>query len=140
MKHFLLPLFLFAFTAPASAGDITRPDATTDFQWRSTECPKPIPQAERTGVTSEQRLMAYARDIEIYIDCIQREAQRDFDQARSRHLSAVIDTLRATVRLSRVDGTILARNGFSWQSMEGLSEAPDLEAHPQGRSILSPGS
>ena len=68
------------------------------------------------------------------------EAQRDFDQARSRHLSAVIDTLRATVRLSRVDGTILARNGFSWQSMEGLSEAPDLEAHPQGRSILSPDS
>ena len=59
------------------------------------------------------------------------EAQRDFDQARSNYLAAIIDTTRASVRLSRVDGTILERNGFSWESLDGLSEeAPDLEAHP----------
>ncbi len=33
--------------------------------------------------------MAYARDIEIYIDCIQREAQRDFDDAQTKMHQAV---------------------------------------------------
>jgi len=59
------------------------------------------------------------------------EAQRDFDQARSNYLAAIIDTTRASVRLSRVDGTILERNGFTWEMLDGLSEeAPDLESHP----------
>lgn len=35
--------------------------------------------------------MAYARDIEIYIDCIQREAQRDFDKAQ-QEMYAVVQT------------------------------------------------
>jgi outer membrane protein len=68
------------------------------------------------------------------------EAQRDFDRARSSHLSAIIDTLRATVRLSRVDGTILARNGFTWDMLDALSGAPDLDAHPLGSHILTPDS
>lgn len=59
------------------------------------------------------------------------EAQRDYDQARSNYLAAIIDTTRASVRLSRVDGTILERNGFTWQVLDELStSAPDLEAHP----------
>jgi outer membrane protein TolC len=42
------------------------------------------------------------------------EAQRDLDQARLRYLGAVIETLRAEVRLARLDGSLLERNGFEW--------------------------
>ncbi len=58
------------------------------------------------------------------------EAQRDFDQARSNYAAAVIDTLRANVRLSRIDGTILARNGFDWSLLDQLTDAPQLGTHP----------
>ena len=46
------------------------------------------------------------------------EAQRDFDRAKSNYLQSIIETLRATVRLSRVDGTLLARNGLDWNAVE----------------------
>ena len=42
------------------------------------------------------------------------EAQRDLDRAQSNYLRSVIETLRATVRLSRVDGSLFERNGLSW--------------------------
>jgi outer membrane protein TolC len=58
------------------------------------------------------------------------EAQRDFDRARSNYSSAVIDRLLATVRLSRIDGTILARNGFDWSLIDRLIGVPELETHP----------
>ena len=45
------------------------------------------------------------------------EAQRDFDRARSNYLRSVIETLRATVRLSRVDGTLLTRNSLDWDTV-----------------------
>ena len=44
------------------------------------------------------------------------EAQRDFDLAKSKYLQSLIETLRAVVRLGRVDGTLLARNGFTWNT------------------------
>jgi outer membrane protein TolC len=46
------------------------------------------------------------------------EAQRDYDRAKSNYLQSIIETLRATVRLSRVDGTLLARNGLDWNAVE----------------------
>lgn len=59
------------------------------------------------------------------------EAQRDFDQARSNYLAAIIDTTRASIRLSRVDGTILERNGFTWEVLDQLGrETPMLDKHP----------
>ncbi|MEM7791641.1 MAG: TolC family protein [Verrucomicrobiota bacterium] len=58
------------------------------------------------------------------------EAQRDFDDARSSYLSARIQTLRALVRLSRVDGTILKRNGFTWEQLDQLGESSGYETHP----------
>ena len=89
MKY-IIPLFLlFALTVPAQAGEITRTDTSSDFKWKSTECPKPIPRPSISSLSSEDRLMAYARDIEIYIDCIQREAQRDFDDAQTKMHQAV---------------------------------------------------
>ena len=59
-----------------------------------------------------------------------QEAQRDYDAARSNHLTAVIETLRARVRLSRVDGSILERNGYQWEDLEGLRETPATDSHP----------
>ena len=58
------------------------------------------------------------------------EAQRDLDDARSNHLAAIIEGLRAYVRLSRVDGSILARNGFSWEGVDRLAAPPELQNHP----------
>lgn len=46
------------------------------------------------------------------------EAQRDFDRARSNYLLALVETIYASVRLSRVDGTILNRNGLTWENVE----------------------
>ena len=89
MKY-IIPLFLlFTIASPAQAGEVTRADTSSDFQWKSTKCPKPIPRSAISGLSSEDRLMAYARDIEIYIDCIQREAQRDFDDAQTKMHQAV---------------------------------------------------
>jgi outer membrane protein TolC len=45
------------------------------------------------------------------------EAQRDYDSAKSNYLSSLIEALRARARLSRVDGTLLARNGFDWDTV-----------------------
>lgn len=78
--------------------------------------------------TFEQERARYGSGLVAYRQVL--EAQRDFDRARSNYLLAVIDSLRAQVRLSRVDGTILDRNGFSWEALGGLVDAPDLTAHP----------
>jgi len=79
--------------------------------------------------TFEQERARYGSGLVAYRQVL--EAQRDFDQARSNYLAAIIDTTRASVRLSRVDGTILERNGFTWKMLDGLSEeAPDLKSHP----------
>jgi outer membrane protein len=101
--------------------------------WRAVNAGQKRIEVTRTALrlnqeTFEQARALYGSGLVAYRQVL--EAQRDFDQARSNYLSAMIDTLRATVRLSRVDGTILARNGFPWEMMEALSEAPDLKTHP----------
>lgn len=57
------------------------------------------------------------------------EAQRDYDRAKSKYLQSIIETLRATVRLSRVDGTLLARNGLDWNAVEPYTQltAPTVD-------------
>ena len=57
------------------------------------------------------------------------EAQRDYDRAKSNYLQSIIETLRATVRLSRVDGTLLARNGLDWNAVEPYTQltAPTVD-------------
>ncbi|MFU8847983.1 MAG: TolC family protein [Opitutales bacterium] len=77
----------------------------------------------------EQERARYGSGLVAYRQVL--EAQRDYDRARSNYLAAIIDTTRASVRLSRVDGTILERNGFSWEILDELStSAPDLKNHP----------
>lgn len=56
------------------------------------------------------------------------EAQRDLDQAKSNYLSAIIETVRASVRLSRVDGTILARNGLDWDTVKPYTRVTTPDA------------
>jgi outer membrane protein TolC len=56
------------------------------------------------------------------------EAQRDLDRAKSNYLSSVIETLRATVRLSRVDGSLFQRNNLSWNEVDALAHASPPEA------------
>ena len=97
MKYFISLAFITAFAIPASAGEITRTDTSADFQWRSTECFKPIPKPAASGLPAEDRLLAYAKDIEIYIDCIQREAQRDFDKAQTQMGEAIQNDLQKKV-------------------------------------------
>jgi len=60
----------------------------------------------------EQERARFASGVIAYRSVL--EAQRDLDQARLRNLSAIIETIRAQVRLARLDGSILDRNGFSW--------------------------
>ena len=57
------------------------------------------------------------------------EAQRDYDRSKSNYLQSIIETLRATVRLSRVDGTLLARNGLDWNAVEPYTQltAPTVD-------------
>lgn len=76
----------------------------------------------------EQERARYGSGISAYRQVL--EAQRDFDRARSNYLSAVIETLRAYVRLGRVDGSILERNGYTWSGLDALAEAPEIETHP----------
>ena len=52
------------------------------------------------------------------------EAQEDLDEARLRHLDARFDSIRAVVQLTRLDGSILERNGFVWQDLDRLNESP----------------
>ena len=57
------------------------------------------------------------------------EAQRDYDRSKSNYLQSIIETLRAKVRLSRVDGTLLARNGLDWNAVEPYTQltAPTVD-------------
>ena len=89
MKYFISLLLTLSFSAPALAGEITRPEGAADFKWKSTECAKPVPKPAAMGMTKQDRLMAYAQDIEFYIDCIQREAQRDLDKTQTKIYEAV---------------------------------------------------
>lgn len=50
------------------------------------------------------------------------EAQSDYDEAKIRHLDAMTDLIRATILLSRLDGTILERNGFTWEEVDSTTQ------------------
>ena len=88
MKHRIAPALIAlsvcaALAAPATAGDIIRPDAASDFKWSSTECVRPAKPFIREGDPNRQgALRMYAASISRYIDCLKREAQRDFDRAQ----------------------------------------------------------
>lgn len=54
------------------------------------------------------------------------EAQRDFDNAKLRHLATLFDIREAVVSLARLDGRILSRHGFSWDEIDNRTQTtPD---------------
>ncbi len=62
------------------------------------------------------------------------EAQEDLDESRLRHLDARFDSIRAVVQLTRLDGSILERNGFVWQDLDRLNTVPtrvDITTSPE---------
>jgi outer membrane protein TolC len=75
----------------------------------------------------EQERARYGSGLVAYRSVL--EAQRDFDSAKSNYLGSLIETLRASVRLSRVDGTLLQRNGLDWDAVEPYTQltSPTVE-------------
>ena len=75
----------------------------------------------------EQERARYGSGLVAYRSVL--EAQRDFDRAKSNYLGSLIETLRASVRLSRVDGTLLQRNGLDWDTIKPYTQvtSPTVE-------------
>ena len=87
-----------AIAGPAQAGEILRKDAASPFTWQSTECVRPAKPYFREDDTMRQaKLAQYAAKIERYIDCMKREAQRDFDRTQLEMQRAVQDSLQTEV-------------------------------------------
>ncbi len=52
------------------------------------------------------------------------EAQRDYDDAKLRHLAALYDLRQAVVLLARLDGRLLSRHGFDWDEVDAETQTP----------------
>jgi len=88
---------------PASAGDILRETPASNFEWRSTECLKPI-QNKSPSLSRQESLEQYSKDITAYLACLQQEAQHDFEKAQIQMQSAIEDTLAEETK--RMDAMI----------------------------------
>jgi len=84
----LFILASLAFAPSAKAGEILRPAPGTDFQWDSTDCPKPIQSFDPT-LSKQERLELYSQAITDHIACLQREAQADFQEAQAAMQAAI---------------------------------------------------
>ena len=100
----MIPRFLFAAflilgaALPANAGEITRATAADDFQWKTTECVRPAKPFLRKDDPSRQSIMLrHSEQIARFIDCMKREAQRDYDRAQLDMQDAVQRALQAEV-------------------------------------------
>ncbi|MGE9297415.1 MAG: TolC family protein [Puniceicoccales bacterium] len=58
------------------------------------------------------------------------EAQRDYDDAKLRHLSALFDLRQAVVLLARLDGRLLSRHGFTWNEIDARTQIAPEPARP----------
>lgn len=82
-----LALILFAAllgsAAPAMAGEVTRENASAKFEWKSTECFRPVqPRPQRSDPTRQAQMQDFTLKVAYYLDCLKSEAQRDFDRAQ----------------------------------------------------------
>ena len=85
-----LALLCTALPATASAGEITRDNAQSDFQWRTTTCVRPqAPAVTGSGGAASDAIANYSIAVERYVACLQRESQEDFDRAQQRMYEAV---------------------------------------------------
>lgn len=98
MRHITSILFCLSIFASApinaNAGEILRATPASDFEWRTTECRKPI-QNRSPALSAQASLEKYSQDITRYLACIQQEAQRDFEKAQFLMQQAVERELEA---------------------------------------------
>ena len=81
--------------APAFAGNVVRESPAADFEWNSTECLRPVrPHLRRSDETGQAHMQDFAMKVALYLDCLKREAQRDFDRAQQEMHEAIQDTLQ----------------------------------------------
>lgn len=89
--------------------------------WRSAEAG--LKRIEVTRAAVELNKDAFLQERARYVSGLVAyrnvlEAQRDFDRSKRSFLRSFIETLRSIVRLSRIDGTLLARNGLDWNNTQ----------------------
>ncbi len=85
--------------------------------WRNLETSADREEAARFSRDLHERVYAqeeakYAAGVSATRELL--EAQRDWDEARLRHLNALLEQLRADIRLSQLDGMLLDRHGYRW--------------------------
>ena len=102
MRHTsLLAVLAIAATAlapSAQGGEIVRPSAQSEFTWTSTECVRPVkPFIRRDDPMRQAQLRRFTDQIARYIDCMKREAQRDFDRIQLDMQRAVERSLQKEV-------------------------------------------
>jgi hypothetical protein len=91
-----LTAILLGSAAPAFAGDVTRENASSKFQWKSTECLRPSrPYPQRNDPTRQAQMQDFALKVAYYLDCLKGEAQRDFDRAQVEMHEAIQRKLQA---------------------------------------------
>lgn len=86
-----------AIPMTATAGEILRETPASDFKWRTTECRKPI-QNRSPALSAQASLEKYSQDITRYLACIQKEAQKDFEEAQFLMQQAVERELNAETK------------------------------------------
>lgn len=87
---------LLSSAAPALAGEVTRENASAKFEWKSTECPRPIrPRPQQGDPTRQAQMQDFALKVAYYLDCLKSEAQRDFDRAQVEMHDAIQRKLQA---------------------------------------------
>lgn len=73
----------------------------------------------------ERERARYAEGLASFRDTL--EAQRDLDTARLRALESHLEVLQARTSLERLDGDLLRRHGYAWESLE--AEIPHYESY-----------
>ena len=82
----------------ASSGEITRESQSYTFEWRSTECLKPV-HNKSASETKQESLQHYAAEISNYLKCLQNEAQRDHQKAQLELKQAIEKRLEEETKI-----------------------------------------
>ena len=82
----------------------------------------------------DQQKALYDVGLATFRDVLQ--AQRDLDESKSRYLDAVYSVIIARAKLSRLDGTILARHSFTWGDLGEYELPPSANSESENKGIF----
>lgn len=86
---FMIAAACLSVSSPAWSGEVTR-QAGQDFEWSSTECVRPArPFIRQDNPQKDALVRDYGLKIAYYLDCLKREAQRDFDRSQMEMQDAI---------------------------------------------------